>query len=257
MRTFDGGTNAQRAPTAVKPINHWIGGMQVAGVRPNGPVYNPATGADGAVDFARRGGRRGVAAAKAAFPAGARRRSRGARRSVRVRELFHQHREDIAGSSPRARKVLSDASARCARPRDRRVRVRHPAPAEGRYTSRRRPASTSTRFRQPLGVVGGITPFNFPAMVPMWMFAPAIACGNTFVLKPSEKDPSASVYLAQAAARGGRSRRRVQRRARRQGCGRRAARASRRGAISFVGSTPIARYIYSDGDRRTGSAARL
>ena len=52
-------------------------------------------------------------------------------------------------------------------------------------------------IRQPLGVVAGITPFNFPAMVPMWMFAPAIACGNTFVLKPSEKDPSASIYLAQ------------------------------------------------------------
>ena len=82
-------------------------------------------------------------------------------------------------------------------------------------------------IRQPLGVVAGITPFNFPAMVPMWMWAPALACGNTFVLKPSEKDPSASLYTAQLLARGGRAGRRLQRRARRQGRRRRGARASR------------------------------
>ena len=57
-------------------------------------------------------------------------------------------------------------------------------------------------IRQPLGVVAGITPFNFPAMVPMWMWAPALACGNTFVLKPSEKDPSASLYTAELLAGG-------------------------------------------------------
>ena len=76
--------------------------------------------------------------------------------------------------------------------RGRRVRLRHPAPAEGRVHARTsRPASTPHSIRQPLGVVAGITPFNFPVMVPMWMFPVAIACGNTFVLKPSEKDPSA------------------------------------------------------------------
>ena len=79
-------------------------------------------------------------------------------------------------------------------------------------------------IRQPLGVVAGITPFNFPAMVPMWMFPIAIACGNTFVLKPSEKDPSASLLLARLWAEAGLPDGRVQRGAGRQGSGRRAAR---------------------------------
>ena len=82
-------------------------------------------------------------------------------------------------------------------------------------------------IRQPLGVVAGITPFNFPAMVPMWMFANAIACGNTFVLKPSEKDPSASLLHRRAAEGGRAARRRVQRRPRRQGGGRSDPRAPR------------------------------
>ena len=84
-------------------------------------------------------------------------------------------------------------------------------------------------FRQPLGVCAGITPFNFPIMVPMWMHPMAIATGNTFVLKPSERDPSVSNLIAELYARGGAAGRRVQRRARRQGRGRRAARPSGRG----------------------------
>ena len=84
-------------------------------------------------------------------------------------------------------------------------------------------------FRQPLGVCAGITPFNFPIMVPMWMHPVAIATGNTFVLKPSERDPSVSNLIAELYARGRAARRRVQRRARRQGRGRRAARPSGRG----------------------------
>ena len=100
-------------------------------------------------------------------------------------------------------------------------------------------------IRQPLGVVAGISPFNFPAMVPMWMFAPAIACGNTFVLKPSEKDPSASIYLAQLLHEAGLP----------DGVfnvvhGDKVAVDSLLehpdvSAISFVGSTPVAKYIYS------------
>ena len=82
-------------------------------------------------------------------------------------------------------------------------------------------------IRQPVGVVAGITPFNFPAMVPMWMFPIALACGNTFVLKPSEKDPSASLLLAELLAEAGLPGRRVQRRARRQGRRRRTARPTR------------------------------
>ena len=79
---------------------------------------------------------------------------------------------------------------------------------------------------QPVGVCAGITPFNFPAMVPLWMFPVALACGNTFILKPSEKDPSPSIRMARTAEGGGPARRRVQRRARRQGGGRRAAASS-------------------------------
>ena len=102
-------------------------------------------------------------------------------------------------------------------------------------------------IRQPLGVVAVITPFNFPAMVPMWMFPIAIACGNTFVLKPTREGSVGRDVAGRAVARGGPARRRLQRRARRQGGGRRAAGPPRRRAVSFVGSTPIARYVYESG----------
>ncbi|MFM8884019.1 MAG: CoA-acylating methylmalonate-semialdehyde dehydrogenase, partial [Solirubrobacterales bacterium] len=102
----------------------------------------------------------------------------------------------------------------------------------------------STSYRQPLGVVAGITPFNFPAMVPMWMFPLALACGNSFLLKPSEKDPSAAIFMAELLAEAGLP----------EGVfsvvhGDKEAVDALLGhpeidAISFVGSTPIARYIY-------------
>ena len=105
------------------------------------------------------------------------------------------------------------------------------------------------QIRQPLGVVAGITPFNFPAMVPMWMFANAIACGNTFILKPSEKDPSASMFLAELLAEAGVP----------DGVfnvihGDKVAVDAILAhpdisAVSFVGSTPIARYIYETGTK--------
>src|SRR5206468_3720728 len=104
-------------------------------------------------------------------------------------------------------------------------------------------------IRQPLGVVAGITPFNFPAMVPMWMFANAIACGNCFILKPSEKDPSASLYIAELLKQAGLP----------DGVfsvvqGDKVAVDAILAhpdikAVSFVGSTPIARYIYENGTK--------
>src|SRR6201989_913838 len=104
-------------------------------------------------------------------------------------------------------------------------------------------------IRQPLGVVAGITPFNFPAMVPMWMFANAIACGNTFILKPSEKDPSASLYIAELLAEAGvpagvfsvvqGDKVAVDRILEHPDIA----------AVSFVGSTAIARYIYETGTK--------
>src|SRR5919198_1336775 len=105
----------------------------------------------------------------------------------------------------------------------------------------------SYSIRQPLGVVAGITPFNFPAMVPMWMWAPALACGNTFVLKPSEKDPSASIYAAELLKEAGvpdgvfnvvqGDKVAVDAILEHPGIA----------AVSFVGSTPIARYVYETG----------
>ena len=95
-----------------------------------------------------------------------------------------------------------------------------PSLLKGDYSDQVSTGVDSFSFREPLGVVAGITPFNFPAMVPMWMFPVAIACGNTFVLKPSERDPSASLILAELWKRGRSARRRLQRRARRQGRGR-------------------------------------
>jgi malonate-semialdehyde dehydrogenase (acetylating)/methylmalonate-semialdehyde dehydrogenase len=104
-------------------------------------------------------------------------------------------------------------------------------------------------IRQPLGVVAGITPFNFPAMVPMWMFANALACGNTFVLKPSEKDPSPSLFIAELLAQAGLP----------SGCFNvvqgdkvavdRILEHPDISAVSFVGSTPIAKYIYETGTK--------
>ena len=104
-------------------------------------------------------------------------------------------------------------------------------------------------IRQPLGVVAGITPFNFPAMVPMWMFANAIACGNTFILKPSEKDPSASIYLAELLAEAG-----VPAGVFNVVNGDKVAvdrilEHPEIAAVSFVGSTPIAKYIYETGTK--------
>src|SRR4029078_6446624 len=104
-------------------------------------------------------------------------------------------------------------------------------------------------IKQPLGVVAGITPFNFPGMVPMWMFANALACGNTFVLKPSEKDPSTSMFVAELLKQAGLpdgcfnvvngDKEAVDRILEHPGIS----------AVSFVGSTPIAKYIYETGTR--------
>ena len=115
---------------------------------------------------------------------------------------------------------------------------------KGEYTEGAGPGIDIYSMRQPLGVVAGITPFNFPAMIPMWKFAPAIACGNAFILKPSERDPGVPMALARTDDRGGPAAGHPQCRQRRQGSGRRHPRRSRYPAVGFVGSSPIAQYIY-------------
>jgi malonate-semialdehyde dehydrogenase (acetylating) / methylmalonate-semialdehyde dehydrogenase len=248
-------TELIEAPPAVKPINHWIGGGSYAGKSGrSGPVYNPATGAQtGAVDFASAEEiDAAVQAAARAFPAW-RSFSIGRRAELffRIRELFNAHREDLASLlTAEHGKVLSDARGEVARG----LEVIEfccgiPTLLKGSFTEQASTGVDVYSIRQPLGVVAGITPFNFPAMVPMWMWAPALACGNTFVLKPSEKDPSASMLTAQLLKEAGvpdgvfnvvnGDKVAVDALLEHQGIT----------AISFVGSTPIAKYVYETATR--------
>ncbi len=118
---------------------------------------------------------------------------------------------------------------------------------KGEYTEGAGPGIDIYSMRQPLGVVAGITPFNFPAMIPLWKCAPAIACGNAFILKPSERDPGVPMMLAELMIEAGLPAGHPQRRQRRQGSGRRHPRSPGHQAVGFVGSTPIAEYIYARG----------
>ena len=238
------------APQAVKAINHWIGGKRRQGGSGRvGPVYNPATGAQtGAVDFASvEEIDAAVQAAKAAFPAWrAVSLARRAELFFRIRELFSAHKEDLARLlTAEHGKVLSDAMGEVTRG----LEVIEfccgiPTLLKGSFSEQASTGIDVYQMRQPLGVVAGITPFNFPAMVPMWMWAPALACGNTFVLKPSEKDPSASLLTAELLAEAG-----VPEGVFNVVHGDKLAVDTLLGhpdisAISFVGSTPIARYVY-------------
>ena len=234
-------------------VNHWINGAPVAGTSGRtGPVFNPATGEVAReVDFASAeevGA--AVAAAREAFPAW-RATSISKRTEIlfRIRNLADQHREEIAAHLTREHgKVRSDALGEVARGLENlEFATGIPHLLKGGFSEQVSTGIDVYQLRQPLGVVAGITPFNFPAMVPMWMFANAIACGNTFILKPSEKDPSASVYLAELLKEAGLP----------DGVfnvvhGDKVAvdailHDPDIAAVSFVGSTPIARYIYETG----------
>src|SRR5438045_1085290 len=195
--------------TGVKRISHWIGGRLVTGESGrSGPVYNPATGRQsGEVDFATAEEvDRAVQAAKEAFPRWrAISLAKRAELFFRIRELVHERREEAAKLlTAEHGKVLSDALGEVTRG----LEVIEfccgiPTLLKGDFSEQASTGIDVYSIRQPLGVVAGITPFNFPAMVPMWMWAPALACGNTFVLKPSEKDPSASMYVADLLKRAG------------------------------------------------------
>src|ERR1700758_863731 len=244
-------TETVDAPAATR-IPHWIGGRRVDGESGrSGPVYNPATGRQtGAVDFASvEEVDAAVQAARAAFP-GWRQTSLASRAELffRIRELLHARRDEVAEILVREHgKVFSDALGEVTRGLE---VVEYccgiPELIKGEHSERPPPGIASSPTPQPLGVVAGITPFNFPAMVPMWMWAPAIACGNCFVLKPSEKDPSASLWTAELLREAGLP----------DGVfnvvmGDKLAVDTLLehpdvSAISFVGSTPIARYVYEN-----------
>ena len=237
----------------VERISHWIGGRSVEGQSGrSGPVYNPALGRQtGAVDFATPDEvDAAVQAAKEAFPSW-RAVSLSRRTSIffRIHDLVDQHREDIARFlTAEHGKVLSDAMGEVARGLE---VIEYccgiPELMKGGFSEQASTGIDVYSIRQPLGVVAGITPFNFPAMVPMWMWAPALACGNTFVLKPSEKDPSASLYVAELLQEAG-----VPDGVFNVVHGDKVAVDAVLGhpdiaAVSFVGSTPIARYVYETG----------
>jgi malonate-semialdehyde dehydrogenase (acetylating) / methylmalonate-semialdehyde dehydrogenase len=237
----------------MKRIEHWIGGSSVAGNSDRtGVVYNPATGDQSAsVAFASTADvDAAVAVAHAAFPAW---RSTSLPRRAEImfnmRELVHRHRADLARLiTAEHGKVHGDALGEIARGLEN-IEFACGAPAllKGGYSEQVAGGVDVYSIRQPLGVVAGITPFNFPAMVPMWMFANALICGNTFVLKPSEKDPSASLFVAELLKQAGLpdgvfnvvhgDKVAVDRLLTHPDVA----------ALSFVGSTPIAKYIYETG----------
>ncbi|MCL7492507.1 MULTISPECIES: CoA-acylating methylmalonate-semialdehyde dehydrogenase [Streptomyces] len=237
----------------MKTLSHWIGGKPVEGVSGNfGPVYNPATGvqekqvAFASVDEVDAA----VRAAKEAFRTWGT-SSLAKRTSVlfKYRELLDAHREEIAQLiTAEHGKVHSDALGEVARGLEIvELACGIPEKLKGELSTQVSTRVDVSSIRQSLGVVAGITPFNFPAMVPMWMFPLAIACGNTFVLKPSEKVPSAAFKLAELAAEAGLP----------DGVlnvvnGDKVAvdailEHPDIAAVSFVGSTPIARYIHTTG----------
>jgi len=239
----------------VERISHWIGGKAVVGESGRtGPVFNPATGVQThEVDFATTEEMEAaVTTAAEAFPAW-RSTSLSKRADIlfRIRELLEQRKPELARIvTSQHGKVLSDAAGEIQRGIE---NVEYacgiPNLMKGGFSEQVATGVDTYSIRQPLGVVAGITPFNFPAMVPMWMFANAIACGNTFILKPSEKDPGASMFVAEVLQEAGLP----------DGVfnvvhGDKVAvdailASPGISAVSFVGSTPIARYIYETGTR--------
>jgi malonate-semialdehyde dehydrogenase (acetylating)/methylmalonate-semialdehyde dehydrogenase len=246
---------ATDAQAELERVGHWIDGRIVHSTSGrSGPVYDPATGhVARQVDFASvEEVDRVVASAHSAFPAWrATSLSRRTEILFRIRNLVDAHRDDIAALlTAEHGKVPSDALGEIARGLENlEFATGISQLLKGGYSEQASTGIDVYQIRQPLGVVAGITPFNFPAMVPMWMFANAIACGNTFILKPSEKDPSASLYIAQLLKEAGLpdgvfsviqgDKVAVDAILAHPGIA----------AVSFVGSTPIARYIYETGTK--------
>jgi malonate-semialdehyde dehydrogenase (acetylating)/methylmalonate-semialdehyde dehydrogenase len=235
-------------------LGHYIGGRRVAGASGRtAPVFNPALGvATTQVALASANETRSVIAnARAALPEWSDTPAlRRARVLFRFRDLIEQHTDEIAGILTREHgKVLADARGEVTRGLEIvEFACGIPQLLKGEYSDAIGRGIDSWSLRQPVGVCAGITPFNFPAMVPMWMFPIAIACGNTFILKPSEKDPGCPLRLAELLTEAGAppgvlnvvngDREAVDTLLTDPGVD----------AISFVGSTPVAEHVF-----RTGS----
>jgi malonate-semialdehyde dehydrogenase (acetylating)/methylmalonate-semialdehyde dehydrogenase len=247
------GAIPETASSDVSTLYHFIDGERVAGTSGRfGDVYNPALGqvASRAPYASAAEVDKAVAAAKAAFPKwAATPPAQRARYMFRYRDLLVQHTDELARLVALEHgKTLDDARGSVTRGMEvAEFACGIPHLLKGEHNENTSSGIDAFSVRQPLGVCVGITPFNFPAMVPMWMYPVAIACGNTFVLKPSERDPSTSLRLAELAIEAG----------------------FPKGvlnvvigdkeavdallvhpeveAVSFVGSTPIAEYVYKTG----------
>ena len=238
--------------SALPPIGHLINGRLVDGGSRSQDVFNPATGKPNqrVLLADRTTTEQAIASAQAAFPAWRDTPPlKRARVMGRLKVLLEEHAEEICAMiTTEHGKVLSDAAGELQRGIENVEYASYcPELLKGEHSKNVGPAIDSWSEFQPLGVAAGITPFNFPAMVPLWMWPMAVACGNTFVLKPSERDPSATLRIAQLALAAGLppgvlnvvngdkeavdtllTDPRVK-------------------AISFVGSTPIAETIYATG----------
>jgi malonate-semialdehyde dehydrogenase (acetylating)/methylmalonate-semialdehyde dehydrogenase len=243
-----------------KKIEHRIAGVATTGDSSRrSPVWEPATGVLQAEVLLAEPSDvdRAVQAAKAAFESWSEvSLAARARIMFAFRELVHQHTDDLARIvASEHGKVFEDAKGEVVRGLEVVEFVCGlPQLLKGEFSDQVSSGVDAHSFRQPLGVCAGITPFNFPVMVPMWMHPVAIATGNTFVLKPSERDPSASNFIAELYAEAGLP----------EGVfnvvhGDKVAVDALLdhpdvAAVSFVGSTPIARYVY---ERATGSGKRV
>ncbi|BAN50756.1 CoA-acylating methylmalonate-semialdehyde dehydrogenase [Metapseudomonas resinovorans] len=236
-------------------IQHLIHGELVAGEGRTADVFNPATGeSTRKVALASRATvQQAIDSAKAAFPAW--RNTPPAKRAqvmFRFKQLLEANEAVISKLiSEEHGKTIEDAAGELKRGIEN-VEYASAAPEilKGEYTRNVGPNIDAWSDFQPLGVVAGITPFNFPAMVPLWMYPLAIACGNCFILKPSERDPSSTLFIAQLLHEAG-----LPKGVLNVVHGDKEAvdaliEAPEVKAISFVGSTPIAEYIYSEGTKR-------
>ncbi|TLX58453.1 methylmalonate-semialdehyde dehydrogenase (CoA acylating) [Stutzerimonas nosocomialis] len=236
-------------------IPHLINGERIAGAGRTADVFNPSTGeAIHQVALADRAViQQAIDAAKAAFPAW--RATPPAKRAqvmFRFKQLLEDNAEQIAALiSQEHGKTIEDAGGELKRGIEN-VEYACGAPEllKGEYNRNVGPDIDGWSDFQPIGVVAGITPFNFPAMVPLWMYPLAIACGNCFILKPSERDPSSTLLIAELMHQAG-----LPKGVLNVVHGDKEAvdaliEAPQVKALSFVGSTPIAEYIYSEGAKR-------
>ena len=217
----------------MKDYGHFIGGKRVAGTSERfGDVFEPMTGeVAGRVALASRADvRAAVENARDAQPGWAAvNPQRRARVFMKFLELIHRNMDELADLLAREHgKTIPDARGDIQRGYEVvEFACGVPHLLKGEFTDGAGPGIDAYSMRQPLGVTAGITPFNFPAMIPMWKFAPAIACGNAFVLKPSERDPGCADAACRTDDRGGSAGRHPQRREWRQSRGGRAAGRSR------------------------------